>query len=123
MWHWLRAPKRKIGTFWSGGGRYIVSEPGKAEMAFMTVEAWQGRGVGSILMRHLIMLGRTAGLQEFTAEVLPENIAMRRIFTKFGFKAVPRKDPQIISLSLKLEQSVTHNPEDEHTHDRHVSQR
>lgn len=85
-----------------GGCRYIVSEPGKAEMAFMAVEAWQGRGVGSILMRHLIMLGRAAGLREFTAEVLPENVAMRKIFTKFGFKAVPRKDPQIVSLALEL---------------------
>jgi len=85
-----------------GGCRYIVSEPGQAEMAFMVVDGWQGRGVGSILMRHLIKLGNDAGLKELTAEVLPENTSMRKIFTKFGFKAAPRKDPQIVSLVLKL---------------------
>ncbi|MGM4998553.1 GNAT family N-acetyltransferase [Tardiphaga sp. 538_B7_N1_4] len=85
-----------------GGCRYIVSEPDRAEMAFMVVDGWQGRGVGSILMRHLINLGRDAGLKELTAEVLPENTAMRKIFTRFGFKAAPRKDPQIVSLMLTL---------------------
>src|SRR5258705_9499244 len=59
-----------------GGGRYIVFEPGRAEMAFVVIDAWQGRGVGSILMRHLIKIARDAALQELTAEVLPENAAM-----------------------------------------------
>jgi len=31
-----------------GGGRYIVFEPGRAELAFIVVDAWQGRGIGSI---------------------------------------------------------------------------
>lgn len=89
-----------------GGCRYIMSEPAKAETAFMVVDKWQGRGVGSILMRHLITLGRSAELKEFTADVLPENGAMRRVFEKFGFQAAPRKDPQIISLALKLAEDV-----------------
>src|SRR5438094_10351216 len=37
-----------------GGGRYIVFEPGRAEMAFVVIDTCQGRGVGSILMPHLI---------------------------------------------------------------------
>src|SRR5580692_6169246 len=56
-----------------GGSRYVVFEPGQAELAFVVVDAWQGRGVGSILMRHLIKIATSAGLQELTAEVLPEN--------------------------------------------------
>src|SRR5438270_12349165 len=30
----------------AGGGRYVVFEPGRAEMAFVVIDAWQGRGVG-----------------------------------------------------------------------------
>ncbi|MBO4223092.1 GNAT family N-acetyltransferase [Bradyrhizobium neotropicale] len=85
-----------------GGGRYVVFEPGRAEMAFVVVDAWQGRGIGSILMRHLVGVARNAGLQELTAEVLPENAAMLKVFGKFGFKPVSRGDPQTIHLALTL---------------------
>jgi RimJ/RimL family protein N-acetyltransferase len=85
-----------------GGGRYIVFEPGRAEMAFVVVDAWQGRGVGSILMRHLVNIASNAGLKELTAEVLPENKAMIRVFGKFGFNPAPRRDPQTVHLVLKF---------------------
>jgi len=85
-----------------GGGRYIVFEPGRAEMAFVVVDAWQGCGVGSMLMRHLIKLAGSAGLRELTAEVLPENAAMLRVFRKAGFTPVSRRDPQTIHLVLEL---------------------
>jgi GNAT superfamily N-acetyltransferase len=85
-----------------GGGRYIVFEPGRAEMAFVVIDSWQGRGIGSLLMRHLIQLAGIAGLQELTAEVLPENAPMRNVFGKFGFRTVPSRDPHTIHLVLTL---------------------
>ena len=85
-----------------GGGRYVVFEPGRAELAFVVIDAWQGRGIGSILMRCLIEIARAARLQELTAEVLPENAAMRGVFGKFGFRPVTRQDPQTIHLALTL---------------------
>ena len=85
-----------------GGGRYIVFEPGRAEMAFVVIDSWQGRGIGSILMRHLVRFASDAGLHELTAEVLPENTAMIKVFGKFGFKPAARRDPQILHLVLKL---------------------
>jgi len=85
-----------------GGGRYIVFEPGRAEMAFVVIDAWQGRGVGSVLMRHLIKIANDAGLKELTAEVLPENKAMMKVFGKFGFSPAPSQDPQTRHLVLKF---------------------
>jgi RimJ/RimL family protein N-acetyltransferase len=85
-----------------GGSRYIVFEPGRAEMAFMVVDAWQGRGVGSMLMRHLIKIASEAGIRELTAEILPENTAMLKVFRKFGFKPATRLDPQTVHLALTL---------------------
>jgi RimJ/RimL family protein N-acetyltransferase len=91
-----------------GGGRYIVFEPGRAEMAFIVIDTWQGRGVGSILMRRLVKIARDdAGLRELTAEVLPENAAMIKVFKKFGFSPAPRRDPQTVHLVLKLTRSGT----------------
>jgi RimJ/RimL family protein N-acetyltransferase len=85
-----------------GGGRYIVFEPGRAELAFVVIDSWQGRGIGGLLTRHLIAIARESGLEELTAEVLPENTAMRRVFDRWGFKPTATQDPKTICLALKL---------------------
>jgi RimJ/RimL family protein N-acetyltransferase len=85
-----------------GGGRYIVTEPGEAEVAFVVVDAYQGQGIGGLLTRHLIGLARAAGLKQLTADVLPENAAMRKVLSKFGFRSARSLDPQVIHLALPL---------------------
>lgn len=85
-----------------GGGRYVVFEPGRAEMAFTVIDAWQGRGVGSILTRHLVQIATRSGLKELTAEVLPENTPMWKVFGKLGFNSTPGADPRAIHLVRKL---------------------
>jgi RimJ/RimL family protein N-acetyltransferase len=85
-----------------GGGRYIVAEPGKAEVAFVVVDSYQGQGIGALLTQHLVALARQAGLEELAADVLPENAAMRRVLGKFGFKAGRSSDPQVIHMILPL---------------------
>jgi RimJ/RimL family protein N-acetyltransferase len=86
----------------SGGGRYIVVQPGQAEIAFVVVDAYQGQGIGTILMRHLAVLARNAGLKELVAEVLPENTAMLKLFKKFGFRPDSKGSPQVVHLTLQL---------------------
>ena len=85
-----------------GGGRYVVVEPGKAEIAFVVIDDYQGQGLGTLLMRHLALIARKAGLKELIAEVLPENTAMRKVFGKFGFQARRGRDPQVVHLVLEL---------------------
>jgi GNAT superfamily N-acetyltransferase len=85
-----------------GGGRCIITEPGKAEIAFVVIDDYQGQGLGTLLMRHLALIARKAGLKELIAEVLPENTAMRKVFGKFGFQARRGRDPQVVHLVLEL---------------------
>lgn len=85
-----------------GGARYVVTEPGEAEIAFIVIDGYQGQGIGTLLMHHLAILARKAELKQLIAEVLPENIAMRKVFGKFGFKARRGPDPQVVHLVLTL---------------------
>jgi RimJ/RimL family protein N-acetyltransferase len=87
-----------------GGGRYIVTEPGKAEVAFVVIDAYQGQGIGSLLTSHLVNLAGTAGLNELAADVLPENVPMRKVLAKFGFQTGRSHDPQVIHMTMQPKQ-------------------
>jgi RimJ/RimL family protein N-acetyltransferase len=56
-----------------GLARYVVDEPGRAELAYELVDDWQGRGVGSRLVGALVEQARAQGLEELHATLLPEN--------------------------------------------------
>ena len=44
-----------------GGARYVLVQPGQAEVAFAIVDEYQGQGIGAALMRHLAAIARRAG--------------------------------------------------------------
>ena len=85
-----------------GGGRYIVVEPGKAEVAFAVVDQYQGQGIGAALMRHLAAIARSAGLHELIAEVLPDNTPMLKVFEKSGFGVSTKREPGVLHVTLRL---------------------
>jgi GNAT superfamily N-acetyltransferase len=85
-----------------GGGRYVLVKDGEAELAFLVIDPYQGHGIGRLLMEHLIAIAREKGLRVLTAEVLPENAAMLRLFNDFGFRPVPQRDFSAVHLVLEL---------------------
>ena len=84
------------------GGRYVVSEPGQAEVAFTVVDKYQGRGLGAALLRHLAMIARQAGLHELVAYVLPDNRAMLKVFEKSGLKYTATREAGSLYVKLGL---------------------
>jgi GNAT superfamily N-acetyltransferase len=86
----------------AGGGRYVVVEPGKAEVAFVVVDQYQGQGIGAALMRHLAAIARSAGLQELIAEVLPENVSMLKVFEKSGLPMTTIDEHEVVQVTLRL---------------------
>ena len=86
----------------AGGGRYIVQPPDTAEIAFVVTDDYQGQGIGAALLGHLAILARDAGLKEFTAEVLPENIPMLKTFEKSGLKMSTKREFGTVHVALQL---------------------
>jgi RimJ/RimL family protein N-acetyltransferase len=85
-----------------GGARYIVAEPGKAEVAFSVIDEYQGQGIGAKLLQHLTAVAREAGLKEFAAEVLPENAPMLKVFEKSGLAVAMKREPGVVHVALGL---------------------
>jgi GNAT superfamily N-acetyltransferase len=79
-----------------------VVREGEAEVAFVVDDAHQGRGLGASLIRHLAALARQAGLKALSADVLPENAAMLKVFetSRLGIKT--RREPDSIHVILQL---------------------
>ncbi len=61
-----------------------AGDPTFAEVAFIVGDDYQGRGVGSFLMAALAVAARGDGIHRFTARVLTDNVAMRKILDRFG---------------------------------------
>jgi acetate---CoA ligase (ADP-forming) len=64
---------------------YVRSGPERAEMAFVVADGWQERGIATIMLAHLARAAEEHGVKLFTADVLPRNARMIRMFSESGF--------------------------------------
>jgi RimJ/RimL family protein N-acetyltransferase len=88
-----------------GGGRLATGggdHPQSAELAFLTAGAQRGRGIASLLLRHLTRFGQEAGLSRLEAEVLAENQAMLNVFRRSGFPLAQRREGNVVHVTLAL---------------------
>ncbi len=87
-----------------GVGRYIVgADPTPAEVAFAVLDAYHGRGIGTLLLHHLGRIARSRGVAEFEASVLGSNRQMLDVFEQSGFKVRHTFDSGVVHLHLKLD--------------------
>ena len=77
-------------------------KPGEAELAFAVIDPYQGRGIGSMLLRHLIAIARAGGMRELIADVLPGNTAMLKAFERGGFRRKAAVQPDVVQVGLEL---------------------
>ena len=78
-------------------------DPTAAEVAFAVSDEHQARGIGSMLLEHLAAVGRTMGLQRFTASTLPENRRMLRVFHEAGWEVDREHVEGVVELSFRID--------------------
>jgi acyl-CoA hydrolase len=86
-----------------GVGRYMTN-PGKrsAEMAFVVSDDWQRNGIGTHLFQRLVQIGKQAGIQQFNADVLPENSGMLKIFHRSGLNTETSTDEGVVRVTMTV---------------------
>jgi acetate---CoA ligase (ADP-forming) len=76
------------------------NDVGRAEVAFLVADAWQGRGISTILLAHLAAVAEQHQIGMFTAEVLPSNHRMIEVFRRSGFPLEVHSTPDGIEIEL-----------------------
>jgi GNAT superfamily N-acetyltransferase len=90
-----------------GGASYVVegfaTTAGRSgEVAFLVEEDFQGRGIASLLMRHIIAIARANGLDRLEADVLSHNLPMLNVFRRCGLPMEVRREDDVVHAILSL---------------------
>ena len=74
-----------------GGASYVrsASDAALADISFLIMDEFQGRGLGTLLMGAVAIAARRNGIARFCADVLAENTAMRAILNHAGITWEP----------------------------------
>ncbi len=84
-----------------GVGRYSTGpgiNPTSCECAVSVLDAWQGRGIGTALMTHLIEVAKSRGITRMWSLDAAENTKMRDLAHHLGFerKSDPDNSSQVV---------------------------
>ncbi|WP_395344831.1 GNAT family N-acetyltransferase [Ningiella sp. W23] len=87
------------------GRYYLYPEENICEVAFVTRENHQGKGMAKILLKQMIEIAQARGLTKMFAIVKSENKPMISVFEHYEFKRVFNPDPGEIELIRHLKES------------------
>jgi acetyltransferase len=76
-----------------GVGRYaLADDDSTAEMAVTVADAWQGCGLGRLLLERVIDAARRNGVRRLTGDVLATNARMLALARRLGFRIEPHPE-------------------------------
>jgi acyl-CoA synthetase (NDP forming)/RimJ/RimL family protein N-acetyltransferase len=79
-----------------------LATPGRAEIAFAVSDDMHGRGIATLLLEHMVSMGRQRNLTAFQAETLPDNYAMQKVFADAGLPVERHFDSGALKLTFPL---------------------
>ena len=89
-----------------GMGQYMIdAKSHTAEVAFVVLDTYQGKGIGAELLTYLTFLARKKGLLGFAATVLQDNKPMLHLFESMGFEIDKRLDAGTYELKMSFRET------------------
>jgi len=86
-----------------GVGRLVKSHAkNEGEVAVLISDACQNQGLGTELFRRVIQVARDEKLDHIDAEILPDNLSMKKIAKRLGFRTSAVGDPTSMRAVLDL---------------------
>ena len=85
-----------------GVARWMSGNDGPPELSVTVIDAYQGMGVGSRLMDHLLVLARRRGVHRIIADVLRENLGMRALVNRYRAVVQRSSDPLVVRYRIDV---------------------
>jgi RimJ/RimL family protein N-acetyltransferase len=86
-----------------GIARFVrLEDPDAAEVAVAVADSWQGRGLGTVLLAHLLARARQEGIERFTATVLADNRGSVEVLSSLGRTTVGPPQEGAVELTIDL---------------------
>ena len=95
----LAAPAADPGHL-AGEARYVPAGPGVAELAVTVLDAYQGTGLGRLLLARLVSRARDAGIARLSAMVSLGNAPMLRLLEPYGWVLAAPTEMATVSLEI-----------------------
>ncbi|MFI6645437.1 GNAT family N-acetyltransferase [Streptomyces sp. NPDC050504] len=75
-----------------------------AEISLAVAEDLHHRGIGTLLLEHLVAAARADGITSFTADALSENHEVLRVFADLGLRTTRRFDGPEVRCTIRLDE-------------------
>jgi len=86
--------------------RYAYDENDKSyEMAFIVDEEFQGKGIATFLARYLMKIAKERKIERVSANVLPQNDKMIKVFEKCGVPYTQRYEDGVMHFDFNLKKA------------------
>jgi len=86
-----------------GVGRLVSNfDRETAEYAVLVTDAWQGRGLGSLLTDYCLEIAKDWGAKRVVAVTTPDNVRMLEVFKKRDFEMKTNLDDKIVEVTKDL---------------------
>jgi len=83
-----------------GTASYSRTAGDRAEVGFTVADSFQGRGLGTLLLKRLAEVAEADNIVLFEADVLPENARMLDLFKESGFGITTKSEPGLIHVQF-----------------------
>jgi GNAT superfamily N-acetyltransferase len=86
------------------GEYFLIPQKNIAEIAFIVSKAYQGKGLGKILLGKLVRAARENGIAGLVALTYPQNKRMVQLFNSLPYKSHTATEDDMISLSCRFDE-------------------
>jgi len=87
-------------------GSYIARNNSTAELGLAVADAYQGNGIGTLLLERLALIAAANGIRHFWAMTGSENQPMIEVFRESGFACRTKRDEGVVEINLDLTPSA-----------------